>query len=82
MEAERDRPVRGVIYSLIIAFVTVVVVSILGIFYTGMVANDNNRKWCRALIAIDDAYSESNVTTPAGKRIAEEFRMLRHEFEC
>lgn len=78
-------PRRGVIYSLIISFASVVVIASAGILYTKHVDNlvhESNQQFCQAFAAIDEAYKDAKVTTPAGKRIADEFHKLRVKFEC
>lgn len=79
---ERNRPARPVIWSLMISFASMLVISLAGIVYTGYVQGENNKQWCKTLIAIDDAYSQANITSPAGRHIAEEFHNLRVEFGC
>ena len=73
------------LWSLLIAFVSVLAVTISGIVYTNYVARENNRQWCSVLIAIDQAYEQvrdNPNASAAGKHIAEEFHRLRLEFHC
>lgn len=78
-------PRRGVIYSLIMFFASVIVLVSAGFVYINYVDNqvrESNQQFCQVLAAIDEAYKQASVTTPAGKRIAEEFHNLRVKFEC
>lgn len=86
MSNGKRKPVSSpVIYALIMVFVSVVVVSLAGIWYTDHVARQNNQKWCALLITVDNAYAEAlknpNIS-PSGRRIGEEFHRLRIEFRC
>lgn len=73
---------RGAAYGLVIAYICVFVVAGLSIWYSNHTNQENNKKWCHVLIAIDDAYKESNPQTVIGKRIAEEFHQQRIDFKC
>lgn len=81
----RQRPTRPLLWSLLIAFASVLAVTFSGIAYSNYVARENNRKWCSVLITIDDAYAEAlknpNIS-PSGRRIGEEFHRLRVQFGC
>lgn len=85
-ETGRNPVARPVVYSLIFVFVAMVVIVAAGIWYTNYATrksnDENNQKWCTVLVAIDDAYKDANVTSPAGKKIAEAFHMRRVEFNC
>lgn len=82
MIEERRKIKKVILYSIMMTFLSMVAVSIAGILYTGHVARENNQQWCRVLGAIDDAYKDANVTSPAGQRIAGEFHNLKISFEC
>lgn len=76
---------RGALRGLIFAYVSIVAIILTGVLYVNYVNSRNDRRWCKVLIAIDEAYDQARNnpnTSPAGKHIAEEFHRLRIEFEC
>lgn len=73
---------KGAAYGLVVAYVCVIVVAIISALYSNHLAVENNKKWCHVLVAIDDAYKDANVTSSAGKHIAEEFHQQRLDFKC
>lgn len=73
------------LWSLLIAFISVLAVTFSGIVYTNYVAKQNNRQWCDVLITIDEAYEQvrnNPNTSPVGRNIAEQFHKLRIDFGC
>ncbi|MEU7771216.1 hypothetical protein AB0C44_07810 [Micromonospora taraxaci] len=44
--------------------------------------DESERRWCGVVVALDDAYRESQPQTPAGRRIADSIAQLRTEFGC
>jgi hypothetical protein len=70
------------LYPLIFSIAFTIVATVVCIVYTGYIDQQSNRRWCNAVVAIDDAFRESQTQSAAGRRIAEEYRQLRVEFEC
>jgi hypothetical protein len=77
-----NNPRRGVIYSLIISFASVIVVSLGGIFYTNHVDRESNQKLCVMIVAVDDAFKDTAPTAPSGLKVADAFHRLRNDLEC
>lgn len=76
---------KYLIYAITSVFISVVLLAGAGIWYTSSVSHKNDQRWCRVLVAIDDAYDairNSPTVTPAGRRIANEFHQLRVDFRC
>jgi hypothetical protein len=85
MQTRQPGITRGALYGLITVYVCIVGMLIGILLYINYVNQRNDHRWCRALIAIDEAYDQARNnpnTSPAGKHIAEEFHRLRIEFEC
>lgn len=75
----------GALRGLIFAYVSIVAVILAGVLYVHYVNTRNDRRWCKVLIAIDEAYDQARSnpnTSPAGRHIAEEFHKLRIDFGC
>lgn len=84
MSGPRTKQV-GWLWLILAVLLSSLAVTISGIIYTGYVARESNRKWCAALIAVDDAYAQAlnnpNIT-PAARHIGEEYHRLRIDFGC
>jgi hypothetical protein len=43
---------------------------------------ESQRKWCRVVVTMDDAYRETPPATAAGKNFAESISQLRRDIGC
>lgn len=59
-------------WAVLMVLLTAVLVALSGIFYTGYVQRENNRKWCDVMTTLD------SQTTPATTPQAIEFRRKIH----
>lgn len=69
-------------YSLIVSFLSSVVVAVVAIFYAGYVDKQSNQKLCGMVVSVDDAFKEAPSTGPSGQKVAAAFKKLRADFEC
>jgi hypothetical protein len=42
----------------------------------------SDRKWCSVVVTLDDAWTETPPTTPAGVNLARDFARLRQHLDC
>lgn len=73
---------KGVIYSIVVAFMSVVIVALAGIFYTGFVSRKSDHRWCELLITLDDAYHSTPITNPVGIKVATQIHKLKLDLSC
>lgn len=59
-------------WAVLMVLVVAVLISLSGIFYTGYVQRENNRKWCDVMTTLD------RQTTPANSPQAVDFRRKIH----
>jgi hypothetical protein len=43
---------------------------------------ESDRKWCSVVVTLDDAWTETPPTTPAGVNLARDFAQLRRHLDC
>lgn len=75
-------PRRGVIYSLIISFISVVIITYIGIAYTNYVDRHSRRDLCEMVVAVDEAFKTTPANQASGQNIAKAFHNLRTKLEC
>lgn len=73
---------KHLVRSLIMVFVSIIIVTVTGIFYTGYSIRKNNQKWCEFLITMDEAYESIPPTSDLGKKIFRSFHELKINYEC
>ena len=91
------KPLRPVIYSLVISLACMVMLVWGGLWYTNYVdkqaqarteqalataIRESNRKWCNVVILFDDTYKRMPPTTPTGQTLAKFFAERRKDFDC
>lgn len=73
---------RGAAIGLVVTYVALIVVILIGMWYINYIRDQNNQKWCTAVVAIDDAFKQSQSQSAAAKRIGDAYAKLRRDFEC
>lgn len=43
---------------------------------------ESDRKWCSVVVTLDDAWTQTPPTTPAGRNLARDFHELRRRLDC
>lgn len=43
---------------------------------------ESDRKWCSVVTTLDDAWTQTPPTTPAGQNLARDFHELRQRLDC
>lgn len=75
-------PPRRVLYALIVALVTAISVASISVYYANYVDRKSNQRWCGMVVALDNTYREKPPNSDLGRDLANEFRKLRHDFDC
>lgn len=69
-------------YAVVVAFIACVSIAFGSVAYANHVQRDSDRKWCKLVGTLDDAYREQPPTTPTGKNVADSVAQLRHDLGC
>lgn len=81
-QVEKAKHIKHILWIILACFVSVVAVTISGIFYTNHVQRDTNRQWCELLRPLDKAYSETPPATELGRDVANALHSLYIKFNC
>lgn len=75
--------------AVVVFFICGVVACFFNLAYTTVVDNQsdrdnqqNDRKWCRLLVELDDAYKGATPTTQTGRNVAQAIHELRTDLGC
>jgi hypothetical protein len=69
-------------YSLFAVVTSCLLVGLFAVVYARHESHEANRKWCKLVVTLDDAYRRTPPSTESGKRVAAEIHNLRSEFQC
>lgn len=69
-------------YALLVSFLACITVMLGSVMYANHVAQESERKWCRVVTTMDDAWKDRPPPSSSGQQLAEEIRRLRAEFRC
>lgn len=69
-------------YSVLAIFISMVVMGVLGFFYTSHVDREQDQQFCIIFVYLDDGYRSSPPTTLAGKEFARRIHVLRESLDC
>jgi hypothetical protein len=76
-------------YAIAMMGVSLVLLFIMRLGYTNKVDRQsdsdneqNDRKWCALLVAVDDAFRVATPTSESGKRVADAFHQRRVDLGC
>jgi hypothetical protein len=75
-------PRQPIWYSLVAVVVSMILLTVLGAWYTNRTAAESERKWCELLGVMDEAYSSSPPRTEIGRQLARAMNKLRSDFGC
>lgn len=70
------------IYSLLIVFLSSILMGIVAIEYANYVDSQSNKELCEMIVAVDDAFKDVPAAGPSGQKVAEAFHHLRIKFNC
>jgi hypothetical protein len=73
---------RGLLYAVIASYVSSILITAGGLVYMNHVDQESNRKWCKTVVTLDDAYSQTPPQSVVGKQIALSIHDLRTDFGC
>lgn len=74
---------RSLLYKVGVIVASFGILVVAGIFYTGSVQHQSERKWCDLMVTLDDSYRPNyDKLTGPGKAIADQIHRLRGEFGC
>lgn len=74
---------KGLLYALLTSFISMIILTFVGIWYTNHVSVENNRQWCELVTTLDEAYSgPARPTTELGKKVANSIHKLVISFDC
>lgn len=74
-------------WSVAAMVISITVLAVVTIWYSGKVARDSEQKWCGIVVTLDDSYSVPRAPgapppSTVGQRIMDEMKRLRREFDC
>jgi len=74
-------------YAAVMVFLSLSVAVGINLWYTQRVASVNERKWCKIVSTMDDAYRQPRPSgappaTPTAKQLAADMHQLRHDLHC
>jgi hypothetical protein len=69
-------------YAVVVAFIACVSIAGSSVAYANYVQRESDRKWCKLVTTLDDAYRGQPPTTAAGKNVAESIAQLRRDLGC
>jgi hypothetical protein len=73
---------RAYVYSLIMTYVSCVVIAVGAVLYANYVDRNSNRQWCDLVVPLDQAYTSQVPTTELGRTVARAIHRIRDSFEC
>lgn len=69
-------------YFLLVACLASIIMGVISIQYADYVDRKSNRQWCDVVTTLDDAYAANPPQSEAGRRLAQEMKRMRHDFDC
>lgn len=73
---------RAYVYSLIMTYVSCVVIAVGAVLYANYVDRTSNQQWCDLVIPLDQAYTSQTPATELGRRVARAISHIRDTFDC
>lgn len=69
-------------YALLVSFVATIVVAMSCLWWTAAQQRESDVRWCRLMVALDNAYTSNPPRTPVGRDIAQQIHELRRSLGC